>query len=70
MIIAKSRKELDKMRASGLLVGQVLEELRRGKHGGEARVALEAELAGGDDRGTEPECRREVGAERGCIEAR
>src|SRR3981081_2154512 len=29
MIIAKSRKELDKMRASGLLVGQVLEEMRR-----------------------------------------
>ena len=29
MIIAKSRKELDKMRASGLLVGRVLEELRR-----------------------------------------
>jgi len=29
MIIAKSRKELDKMRASGLLVGLVLEELRR-----------------------------------------
>jgi len=29
MIIAKSRKELDKMRASGRLVGLVLQELRR-----------------------------------------
>src|SRR5450432_2520723 len=29
MIIAKSRKELEKMRASGRLVGLVLQELRR-----------------------------------------
>src|ERR687887_2322548 len=29
MIIGKSRKELEKMRAAGQLVGQVLQELRR-----------------------------------------